>query len=195
MAFPEGMHDKQGQFVRPELRQPKKAYSAEDQDDGPGAAEVAAPSRQGLPPRGSRRSPGKRVQLESRNVHGLRSKSELLYPEAYAPVDARFWEGLTEEQQHQLMRLQAIAQEKVGFERHTKKYFIEDFDPQAGPISTERDLVTLATPRLVTGGVLLGAALTLGFLYLLQSVTDPSYLYFALGFLVAGLLTILIGNN
>ncbi len=89
----------------------------------------------------------------------LKSKAESAYPQAYKPVSAEFWEGLTKEQQDQLVKIQAIAQEKVGYEKGTTKYFIDD--PHPGPVgegSAEKgDPVSDAAPRLVTGGILIGA--------------------------------------
>jgi len=108
---------------------------------------------------------GKIAQMESGNIYGLKSASELNYPQAYAPIPREMWSALTEEQQALALRLQAIAQEKVGFEKGTPKFFIEDFDPDnpnAPAASIRRevaavDLVSLAAPRLVLGGMLIGA--------------------------------------
>jgi hypothetical protein len=108
---------------------------------------------------------GKIAQIESGNIYGLKSASELNYPQAYAPIPREMWSALSEEQQALALRLQAIAQEKVGYEKHTPKFFIEDFDP-SNPNATATgikrdtapvDLVSLAAPRLVLGGVLIGA--------------------------------------
>ena len=108
---------------------------------------------------------GKVAQIESGNVYGLKSSSELNYPQAYAPVSREMWAALTDEQRALALRLQAIAQEKVGFEKSAPKFFIEDFDPSnpnASAASIKRetaavDLVSLAAPRLVLGGMLIGA--------------------------------------
>jgi len=90
----------------------------------------------------------------------LRSKSETLYPTAFIPVSKEFYNELTQEQRDKLMKLQAIAQEKAGYEKGTPKFFIEDFDPSgASPVrsSEPADPVADAAPRLVVGGALLGA--------------------------------------
>ena len=77
-----------------------------------------------------------------------------------------------------MMRLQAVAMEKAGFEKGTTKYFIGDFDPanpnapvlQLEGSSQSVDLVARAAPRFVIGGVLLGMgslALALGMIGML----------------------------
>ena len=58
----------------------------------------------------------------------LASRSEQFYPEAYRPLNEEFWRGVNPEQADALVKLQAIAMEKVGFEKGTPKFFIDD-DP------------------------------------------------------------------
>lgn len=95
----------------------------------------------------------------------LRHRSQRDFPQAYEPVSRTFWEGLSKQQQDAVMRLQAVAMEKAGFEKGAPKMFIQDFDPSnpnAPSISPrsgyERgpDLVSLAAPRLLLAGALLG---------------------------------------
>lgn len=102
----------------------------------------------------------------------LRHRSMRDYPAAYEPVSRTFWTGLSKQQQDAVMRLQAVAMEKAGFEKGAPKIFIADFDPSnpdapmiqpggRGAVA-QADPVAMAAPRLVLGGVLLGAgALTL----------------------------------
>ena len=92
----------------------------------------------------------------------LSHRSQRDFPEAYSPVSKTFWEGLSQNQRDAVMRLQAVAMEKAGFEKGAPKMFIEDFDP-SNPAATitprgqvESDPVALAAPRLVLGGILLG---------------------------------------
>jgi len=102
----------------------------------------------------------------------LRHRSMRDFPAAYEPVSRTFWSGLSKQQQDAVMRLQAVAMEKAGFEKGTPKLFIADFDPSnpdapmiqpgASGAGVQADPVAMAAPRLVLGGVLLGAgALTL----------------------------------
>lgn len=96
------------------------------------------------------------------NRYGLTTGSAANYPTAYAPVSKEFRQELTAEQRHETMRTQAIAQEKVGYEAETQKFFINEVLPAGSRRhtgETETDLVVLATPRLVLGGMLLGAGL------------------------------------
>ena len=99
------------------------------------------------------------------STYRLKSKSEVDFPEAYVPVDKELWEGLSPEQRKRAVRLQASAMERVGFEKGTPKFFIEDFDPSgAQPMRSESapsdtDLVAMAAPRLVIGGMLIGAGI------------------------------------
>lgn len=108
---------------------------------------------------------GKAAQIDSSNAYGLKSRSEMNFPQAYAPVSREMWEQMSEEQQAAALRLQAIAQEKVGFEKNAPKFFIENFDPNnpnapapglaaSRPAASE---ISLAAPRLILGGVLIGA--------------------------------------
>jgi len=117
-----------------------------------------------------RKSPGRRItdHMEHRNIYGLASISQSKYPQAYAPVSATFWEGLSEEQRNNVLHLQAVAMEKAGFEKSAPKYFIENFDPAAPssqPMSRSQadvDLVSIAAPRLILGGILIGAGAMAG---------------------------------
>ena len=84
----------------------------------------------------------------------LKSRSEGLYPELYQPVNKEFWRGINTEQADALMHLQAIAMEKVGFEKGTPKFFIDD-DPGSQYaaddyfVGTERARVS--TPKSIIG--------------------------------------------
>ncbi|MBN2082600.1 hypothetical protein JW859_10405 [bacterium] len=107
----------------------------------------------------------------------LSHRSQRDFPEAYSPVSRTFWEGLSKEQQDAVMRLQAVAMEKAGFEKGAPKMFIADFDPSNPAAATgargaiESDPVALAAPRLVLGGILLGMgglALALSLIGMLQ---------------------------
>jgi len=122
---------------------------------------------------GKQKLAGKVAQIDSGNVYGLASKSELNFPTAYAPVSREMWAELSAEQQAEIMRTQAMAQEKVGYEKHTTKYFIEDFDPSnpnaptiaphAAPAlgnaagGAAANSGGASAPRLLLGGVLIGA--------------------------------------
>jgi len=76
------------------------------------------------------------------NIFGLTSRSAGMYPELYRDVSSVYWRSLTEEQRQQIMRVQATAMEKVGYERGTEKVFIQDFDPQL----MSSDIVALQDP-------------------------------------------------
>jgi hypothetical protein len=56
----------------------------------------------------------------------LRSRAEQMYPGAFDGSNERFWRGLSDAQRDRLVKLQAIAMEKVGFEKGTPKFFISD---------------------------------------------------------------------
>jgi hypothetical protein len=140
---------------------------------------------------------GKAAPMDASNTYGLKSRSEMNFPQAYAPVSREMWAEMSEEQKAQALRLQAIAQEKVGFEKSAPKFFIEDFDPsnpnapakqpggsRSAPAASE---VSLAAPRLIMGGILIGAggmllALALG--HMLPSA--PGMLYGVCGAALVG---------
>ncbi|GEM_PF-3741183 len=72
----------------------------------------------------------KRREKPSSLTHQAIDPRRLSYPEYYgAPYDRRLGRPLTKREIEQLILTQAIAQEKVGFERGAPKFFIEDFDP------------------------------------------------------------------
>ena len=193
MSFPEGLPEKRGKLghIREDVLQPGKAYDAEKLAGGPGASGEEPAIRQG----GKDASATGQV-VAQRGRFGLRSKSEMLYPEAYRPVDPVFWQGLSSDQQFEVMRLQAVAQEKVGFERGTQKYFIDtsELEPSR-EVGTGVDLVSLATPRLVLGGMLIGSGLLLAALGLSSVIGDPGWAALGGGAVLAGGLTIAYGNN
>jgi hypothetical protein len=73
------------------------------------------------------RSAGSVAKLEADpNRFGLSSRSQAQYPQAYQPMQTQWWQGLTDEQRAEVTRLQATAQERVGFERDAPKFFIGD---------------------------------------------------------------------
>ena len=119
-----------------------------------------------------------------------------MYPQAYFPVDATFWEGLSEHQQVEVMRLQAVAQEKVGYERGTQKYFMEDFDPRSVDKRTSGErLVEIETPRLLIAGAMLGAAATVTLGLLAGTVHGSTPAIAALILATAGIATTVLGRN
>jgi hypothetical protein len=63
------------------------------------------------------------------NPYGLTSRSETFYPEAYRDISTVYWRRLSEQDRQKVMRVQAVAMEKVGYERGTEKRFIEDIEP------------------------------------------------------------------
>ena len=63
------------------------------------------------------------------NKFGLQSSAVSKYPEAYREVSSVFWRKVSKEHSDRIALVQAQAMEKVGFERKTEKFFIEDFDP------------------------------------------------------------------
>lgn len=72
------------------------------------------------------------VRVQSwKNKFGLTPRAITAYPEAYRDVSSVYWRQLSREQRDQIMQVQAVAMEKVGFERGTTKRFIEDFEPGA----------------------------------------------------------------
>jgi hypothetical protein len=159
MAFHEGMgSDKRDVVARWNAKRlPGAVENAEDSELGPEARYLGVDRPEDNTVLESVR-PSRRTKSSGKGGHfGIGSKSEMLYPEAYRPVSRAFWEGLSAQQQHEVMRLQAVAQEKVGFERGAPKYFIDDFNPDGRPQSPDVSLVEMATPRLISGGFLLGA--------------------------------------
>jgi hypothetical protein len=144
-------------------------------DDGSLHPQRRASDRPGAPSANSAAGP---------SAYRLRSRSEQDYPEAYLPVARELWEELTPAQREKAIRLQAIAMEKVGFEKGAPKYFIEDFDPATGQ-AISHPAVRSAAPQTgaranqpredagdypagaVLGGVLLGAGGTVLTLVLL----------------------------
>ncbi len=100
--------------------------------DRPGAGRTGSPS----PPRQSagRRllrllTPKRKEQKKSLSPTSIDPR-RLSYPEYYGtPYDPRLGRRLSKEEIERLILTQAIAQEKVGFERGAPKFFIEDFDP------------------------------------------------------------------
>jgi hypothetical protein len=102
------------QYAGPERRETDTPYTGPDRRRAHGKA-AEPPARRGL-------------LDSSEGGYQLKSRSEGLYPELYQPVDQKFWHGINDNQADALMRLQAIAMEKVGFEKGAPKFFIED-DP------------------------------------------------------------------
>jgi hypothetical protein len=98
------------------------------------------------------------------NRYGLTNSSAMNYPGAYAPVAKEFRTEASSELQAQRMKLQAIAQEKVGFEEGTDKFFIEDFTPGGVPRKAvpRASMEEMSAPRYVMGGAFMG----MGFLAL-----------------------------
>jgi len=193
VPFPEGLHDKYEELVRPDVLQPKVASDARDKEAGPGLPDEPEP-RRALPPESNLHL--KQIELTSRNSYGLRSKSEEMYPQAYYAVDHSFWEGLSKEQQLEVVRLQAVAQEKVGYERGTQKYFMEDFDPRVVDKKTSGErLVEIETPRLLIAGAMMGAALTMLTGFVFHAFTGPQILVTAGLMILAAVLTVIFGRN
>lgn len=141
------------------------------------------------PPRAERRNQSRRESdrrgEDGRRAtdYGLSHRSERDYPEAYVPVSTEFWQGLSQSQVDAVMRLQATAMEKAGYEKGAPKFFIEDFDPgnpnaprvsgAARGSTVAVDRVAQAAPRLILGGILLGMgslALALGLTGILQPI-------------------------
>ena len=102
------------------------------------------------------------------------SRSEEKYPEAYRGGVEGHWQGQSDEQQYDVILAQATAQEKVGFEEDTEKFFFNDPDhPRFAQLTPEEKLrvfgkqeqavplESLNGPPLVFGGLLLGISLTL----------------------------------
>jgi hypothetical protein len=109
--------------------------------------------------------PGKDFQDAFKRKYGpdveAPSMSHLMYPELMQEVDPRLFDRLTAEQIKDLFILQAIAQEKVGYEKHAPKFFLpEDEDPfpetrvRHGDAYITREI---NRPMLIFGGLLLGA--------------------------------------
>jgi hypothetical protein len=73
---------------------------------------------------------GKKTKLitTTNNPWGLKSWSEMLYPEAYRDLSNVYWKQLSDEDRHKIMRVQARAMEKVGYEPGTAKLFIDPLE-------------------------------------------------------------------
>lgn len=102
------------------------------------------------------------------------SLSQEKYPEAYRGGVEEHWTETDLEHQRELIRRQAIANEKVGYEDDTEKFFMDDPDaPRHSKLSAEErlrvfgkteeaiPLESLNGPPLVFGGMLMGICLTL----------------------------------
>lgn len=94
-----------------------------------------------------------------RNKFGLVPRAVSSYPEAYAKVSQAFWRNTTSEHREAVMRVQATAMEKVGFEQGISKFFISDFDPMQQNIycsnRPQAKKQTKAGPTSLFAGVLL----------------------------------------
>jgi len=90
------------------------------------------------------------------------SLSQLMYPELMEEVDPGMFDRLSPEQIKDLFIMQAIAQEKVGYEKHTPKFFLpeeEDPFPETRQRHADNYVVReINRPLLILGGLLLGLA-------------------------------------
>jgi hypothetical protein len=57
-----------------------------------------------------------RVDLSSSNRYGFSSRSESLFPEAYKPIDTKFWQPLNRDEYADLIARQAVANMKATFQ-------------------------------------------------------------------------------
>ncbi len=102
------------------------------------------------------------------------SRSQEKYPEAYRGGNEEHWKKADMQHEYDVVRQQALAQEKVGYEDDTEKFFIDDPDhPRFSQLTPEEKLrvfgksetaiplESLNGPPLVFGGLLLGVSLTL----------------------------------
>jgi len=102
----------------------------------------------------ARHGTGKRrtlKEIRSRRFkeYQVKDMSEIEFPEMFEPIQAEYLRKLSPERARELMIKQAIAQEKVGYERHTKKYFLpieedpfpEDREAKRLPIISPRELL------------------------------------------------------
>jgi len=92
-----------------------------------------------------------------------KTRSELDYPEMFAQVPRQYLRKLKPERAKEIMVKQAVAQEKVGYERYTKKYFLPvDEDPFPEDRLEEPAPwvhIDLSRLGLFAGGLLLGLAI------------------------------------
>lgn len=110
--------------------------------------------------------PGRDYQDAFKRKYGpdvsIPSMSQLMYPELLQEVDPRLFDRLSAEQIKDLFILQAKAQEKVGYEKYTPKFFLpEDEDPFPETRVQHTDAYVIREinrPMLVLGGLLLGLA-------------------------------------
>jgi hypothetical protein len=110
------------------VKRRKKNASSQDDSDFVYSRDRDLP-RYELPTFETRGAPKIRVQPSYQNKFGLTPREITAYPEAYRDVSAVYWRQLSQDQREQIMQVQAVAMEKVGFERGTSKHFIEDFEP------------------------------------------------------------------
>jgi len=93
------------------------------------------------------------------------SFAQAAYPELMAQVDPKVLAQLTPEQVKELLVLQAKAQEKVGYEPHTPKFFLPvEEDPYPEGRTQQQDMFVVREinrPLLVFGGMMLGAVAAL----------------------------------
>jgi hypothetical protein len=194
MPFLEGMGDKNLSGARKHPLQGAAPFSASDAVGGPGVPDVAAPPVGAPPPSLKKGKPWQKKTPQTESRYGLPSRSEMMFPEAYQPVGHEFWEGLTDTQRNELIRLQAVAQEKVGFERGTKKFFIDDFDPDKRGPADDVSLLTMAAPRFVAGGALIGAGLTLGILGFVGTLAATPALFWAAMLALSGVALLVVSR-
>jgi transposase-like protein len=100
---------------------------------------------------------------ETRFAHSGRgpSMAEMDHPELLEKVDEHFYKPLTEEEDHDNIIRQAVAQEKVGYEKHAPKFFLpESEDPYPEGRNVEQVDMFIAReinrPLLIAGGMMFG---------------------------------------
>ena len=125
-----------------------------------------------------------------RNRFGLKPRSVTSYPEAFKEVSSVFWRRPGKEFEAAVLRMQAVAMEKVGFERGTEKQFIEDFDPTAENVYGIAQNEDIRPARWVSFSLVFGILLIIGgavaTLYALSGERSPPLL-------TVGILAILAG--
>ena len=69
------------------------------------------------------------ITREETDRFGLRSRAAELYPGLFKPGANVYWTVLSDDERNEIVKLQAAAQERVGFTSGTPKFFIDDFQP------------------------------------------------------------------
>ncbi len=108
-----------------------------------------------------------------------KTRSELDYPEMFEDIPRQYLRELSPERAKELMVKQAKSQEKVGYERHTKKYFLpvdEDPFPEDRLEPRERQRSDYRSAALFASGLMGGLAVYAAIVAMGVPVTEMGWM-------------------